>query len=89
MGPRRWLQKLQPERRSEGGQKLEDEDALGLFLLCSVEARESHRTTREYLLLIKVNGSTRIPKGKRCYIPVTQINEQTVYRGEGRMERNQ
>ena len=53
---------------------------MGLFLPRGVEARESHRTTREHLLLIKINRSTRIPKGKRRYIPVTQINEQTVQR---------
>ena len=40
MGLRRWLQKLQVERKSEGSQRLEDKVALGLFLSRSVEARD-------------------------------------------------
>ena len=57
-----WFQRLQPEKRLEGGQRLEQGVSLGLFCPSTVEARESRGTTdctaHKPLLKYSVNHST-------------------------------
>ena len=63
---------MQLESRSESVQRLEEETSLGQFLPSKRQIHRSTRCTWEHLLVVKADVFARIPKGKRCHIPMKQ-----------------